>query len=332
MENVMNVFRSLKIGSLVPLALVMLGSVVQAQSYPDRTVKIIVPYSAGGSVDVLTRAVAAQVSKMWNVPVIVEARPGAAGIVGMAVVAKSPPGGWGVAMATSGFATTPSLYPSQALDVAKDFETLGTIASTPMVLTVPPSLPAKTLAELTALAKQSPGGLTYGSCGIGSPMQLAVELYRTMAGLEMVHVPYRGCNPAVTDMLGGRVQLLVATVGTVLAHIQSGALRPIAVTTKYRSSLLPDVPTFEQSGLKGYDLDSWFGLMAPANTPEPIQKKIHEDVLRAVKTPEVAEKLVAVGFEILTTTREEHSTILKNDLAMYSKLIGGLDIRMDDQK
>jgi tripartite-type tricarboxylate transporter receptor subunit TctC len=307
----------------VALALT-LGSVAQAQNYPTRTVKIVVPYAPSGASDFLARLLTPKLSDMWGVPVIVDNRPGASGNIGMELVAKSPPDGYTLGMASGGVAMTVSLFPKLSFNIAADFEPLGLIGSTPMVLTVNPSLPVKTLAEFTAYAGKNPGRLSYGSCGIGSPQQLAVELYRSMARVDMVHVPYRGCAPAVTDVLAGQVQVLVATVASVEAHIRSGMLRALAITSKQGSTSFPDVPTFDQAGLTGYDLDVWFGLMAPAKTPAAVLSKIHQDVLKVVRMPEIVERMKAGGVELRITTPDGHAALLKEEVAKYSNVVSGL--------
>jgi tripartite-type tricarboxylate transporter receptor subunit TctC len=298
----------------------------EAQDYPSRTIKIVVAYPPSGATDLLARIVAPHLSKTWGVPVVVDNRPGASGNIGMDVVAKSPPDGLTLAMTNNVVAINVSLFPNLPFDMVKDFEPLGLIGSTPMVLVVNPKLPVKTVADLTEYAKKNPGKLTYASCGLGTPQHLAVELYRSLAQVDMLHVPYKGCAPGVTDLIGGQVQVMAMTTSQSAPQINSGTLRALAVTTTHRSAILPDVPTFEQAGVAGYKLDIWFGLMAPAKTPVPILDKIHDEVKKFITLPETAERLRASGVEELVTSREEHAKVLKEDLDKYATLIRGLKL------
>ncbi len=269
----------------------------EAQDYPSRTIKIVVAYPPSGATDLLARIVAPHLSKTWGVPVVVDNRPGASGNIGMDVVAKSPPDGLTLAMTNNVVAINVSLFPNLPFDMIKDFEPLGLIGSTPMVLVVNPKLPVKTVAELTDYAKKNPGKLTYASCGLGTPQHLAVELYRSLVEIDMLHVPYKGCAPAVTDLIGGQVQVMAMTTSQSAPQINSGTLvRALAVSDNAPpSAILPDVPTLEQAGVAGYKLDIWFGLMAPAKTPVPILDKIHDEVKKFITLPETAERLRASG-------------------------------------
>ena len=298
----------------------------EAQDYPTRTIKIVVAYPPSGATDLLARIVAPHLSKSWGVPVVVDNRPGASGNIGMDVVAKSPPDGLTLAMTNNVVAINVSLFPNLPFDMIKDFEPLGLIGSTPMVLVVNPKLPVKTVAELTDYAKKNPGKLTYASCGLGTPQHLAVELYRSLAQVDMLHVPYKGCAPGVTDLIGGQVQVMAMTTAQSAPQINSGTLRALAVTTTHRSAILPNVPTLEQAGVAGYKLDIWFGLMAPAKTPVPILDKIHDEVKKFITLPETAERLRASGVEELVTSRAEHAKVLKEDLDKYATLIRGLKL------
>jgi tripartite-type tricarboxylate transporter receptor subunit TctC len=313
--------------SLAAIAVIAALSVsAKAQDYPSRTIKIVVAYPPSGSTDFLARIVAPHLSKTWGVPVIVDNRPGASGNIGMDAVAKSTPDGLTLAMTNNVVAINVSLFPNLPFDMVKDFGPLGLIGSTPMVLVVNPKLPVKTVAELTDYAKKNPGKLTYASCGLGTPQHLAVELYRSLAEVDMLHVPYKGCAPGVTDLIGGQVQVMAMTTSQSAPQINSGTLLALAVTTTHRSAILPEVPTFEQAGVAGYKLDIWYGLMAPAKTPVPILDKIHDEVKKFITLPETAERLRASGVEELVTSREEHAKVLKEDLDKYATLIRGLKL------
>ena len=309
----------------IVIALALFGS-AQAQDYPTRTIKIVVAYPPSGATDLLARLVAPHLSRTWGVPVIVDNKPGASGNIGMDMLAKSPPDGFTLAMTNNVVAINVSLFPNLPFDMVKDFEPLGLIGSTPMVLVVNPAFPVKTLAELTDHARQNPGKVNFASCGLGTPQHLAIELYSSLTKVDMLHIPYKGCAPGVTDLISGQVQLMAMTTAQSAPHIKAGTLRALAVTTTHRSAILPDVPTVEQSGVAGYKLDIWFGMMAPAKTPAPILDKIYLESKKFFTSPEVVERLRASGVEELTTSREEHARILKEDLEKYSALVRGLKL------
>jgi tripartite-type tricarboxylate transporter receptor subunit TctC len=297
-----------------------------ADTFPGHPVRMVVPYPPSGTSDYLARLIAPKLAEAWGAPVVVDNRPGASGTIGMDVAAKSPADGLTLVMTNSVVAINVALFPNLAFNVVRDFAPLGLIGSTPMVMTVNPAVPAKTVAELTEYAKRNPGKLNFGSCGLGTPQHLAVELYRAMAGVDMLHVPYKGCAPAVTDAIGGEIQVLATTAWQSAPQIKSGTLRGLAVTSQRRSAALPDIPTFEEAGLAGYRLDIWFGLMAPAKTPETIQAKIHRSVLDVVRSPDVAARMRDGGVEELITSRVEHAAILKEDLTRYAGLVAQLKL------
>lgn len=306
------------------LAAANLGA--NAQTYPERAIHIVVPYPPTGSSDILARWIGQGLSESWKVPVVIDNRPGAAGNIGMESVAQAAPDGYTLVMTNNAQAINVTLYPTP-FNIEKDFEPLGLIGFSPMVLAVNPSLPVKNLAELTALAKSEPGKLSYGSCGIGTPQQLAIELYREMTGIKMLHVPYRGCAPAVSDAIGGQIQMIATTAGQMAPQIAGGMLRPIASTGKRRSSATPDVPTFEEAGLPGYDLEIWFGMMAPKDTPPAILDKIHDEVAKILSTPESKKRLDALGVDLFITTRAEHAKTLHDDIDKYAHLIKSLQLK-----
>lgn len=301
------------------------AAIAHADGYPDRPVRIIVPYPATGTSDLLARFLAQRLQEEWKVPVIVDNRPGAAGNAGMNAVAHAANDGYTLAMTNNAVAINVSLY-EKAFDIEADFEPLGLIGVTPMVLAVVPKLPVKSIAELTALAKSEPGALNYGSCGVGTPQHLAVELYKTMANIQLFHVPYRGCAPAVADAIAGRVQILVTTAAQMAPQMSARSMRGLAVTGKERSSLVPDLPTLAEAGVPGYNLDIWFGMMAPAGTPKPILEKIHDDVAGILNNPESRKKLTELGVEYLVSSREEHAEVLRADILKFAALIKDLKL------
>ncbi|OJY43707.1 MAG: hypothetical protein BGP08_09255 [Rhizobiales bacterium 64-17] len=302
------------------------GDLAARADYPDRPIRIMVPFPPSGTSDILARILAQKLQEKWGSSVVVENRPGAAGNVGMDMVAKATPDGYTLVMTNNVVAINVSLYP-KIFDIEKDFAPLGLIGSTPMVLAVSKDMPVQSLGDLTALAKSKPGKINYGSCGKGTPQELALDLYQTTVNADFFTVSYRGCAPAVNDLLGGQVQTVVTTTAQMAPQIAAGNVRGLAVTSKKRSVLVPDVPTFRESGLTEYDLEIWLGLMAPAGTPEPILAKIHSAVTKILEEPAMKEKLLRSGVEPLLTSRAEHAKILHDDILKYAALIKKLQAK-----
>ena len=320
--------RTIKLAVKIAVAavwVVFIVSVAKAETFPDRAIRIVVPYPATGSSDLLARYLAQKLQEEWKVPVIVDNRPGAAGNAGMSSVAHSASDGYTLAMTNNAVAINVSLY-EKIFDIENDFEPLGLIGVTPMVLAVNPKLPVKSIAELTALAKTEPDALDYGSCGIGTPQQLAIELYKSMANVQFFHVPYRGCAPALADAIAGRVQILATTAAQMAPQLGAHLMRGLAVTSKERSGIVPDLPTLAEAGVAGYNLDIWFGMMAPAGTPKLILEKIHDDVAGILSTPESRKKLTEMGIEYYVSSREEHAQVLHDDILRFGRLIKELKL------
>lgn len=308
---------------LIAVSALVSSSVAARAEYPERPIRIMVPFPPSGTSDILARIIAQKLQEKWSNSVVVENRPGAAGNIGMDMVAKAAPDGYTLVMTNNVVAINVSLYP-KIVDIEKDFAPLGLIGSTPMVLAVSKDLPVKSLVDLTALAKSKPGKINYGSCGKGTPQELALDLYQTTVDAEFFTVSYRGCAPAVNDLLGGQVQVVVATTAQMAPQIVAGNVFGLAVTSKQRSVLTPDVPTFREAGLPDYDLEIWLGLMAPAGTPEPILAKIHKTVTEILDEPATKEQLLRRGVEPLLTSREDHAKILHDDILKYAELINKL--------
>jgi tripartite-type tricarboxylate transporter receptor subunit TctC len=313
-----------KIAAVVA-SVALIATFAEAETFPDRAVRIIVPYPATGSSDLLARYLAQKLQQEWKVPVIVDNRPGAAGNIGMNAVAHSPGHGYTLAMTNNAVAINVSLY-EKSFDIENDFEPLGLIAATPMVLAVNPELSVRSIAELTALAKAEPGTLNYGSCGVGTPQHLAIELYRSMTNVQLFHVPYRGCAPAVAEAIADRVQILATTVAQMAPQLSTHLMRGLAVSSKRRSTILPDLPTLAEAGVADYDLDIWFGMMAPAGTPKQIVEKIHDDVAGILSTPESRKWLNEMGIEYYVSSREEHAQVLHDDIGKFAALIKELKL------
>ena len=302
-----------------------------AQTFPARAVRIIVPFGPGGAADSLPRLVGTKLAEIWGQPVVIENRTGAAGNIGMEAAARSAPDGYTLVSAPVGnLAVNPHLYPSFQLDVFKELSPITLVASVQNVLVVNASVPAATLAELIALAKQKPGGLSFASGGNGTQAHLGGEILKSMAGIDMAHIAYKGVGDAVRDVLGGHAQVMVAQLPSVLAHIQSGKLRALGVAAARRTSVLPALPTInEAGGFNGFEAVSWYALMAPAGLPRPIAERIHADVARALAMPDVREKLLAMGADPVGSTTVELISVMRVDFDRYGAVVKRLGIRAD---
>ncbi len=302
----------------------------QGPAYPTKPIHLIVPFPPGGGNDTVARAIGQQVSPELGQPVVIDNRPGAGGSVGAELAAKAPPDGYTLFLAGVGsHAVNPNVHAHLAYDPVKDFAPVTLIASAPSVLVVNPSVPARTFAEFTAYARANPGKLNYASNGAGSAAQLAAAMYESMAGVKMVHVPYKGIAPAMTDLLGGQVQLMFGTVVALVPHIQAGKLRALAVTSRKRSPLLPDVPTIAESGLPDYQAGSWYGIEAPAGTPRPIIDKLNAVIVKALRQPDVVKRLAADGAEVVGSTPEEFGEHIKSEIARVGKVVRAAGIQAE---
>lgn len=293
-----------------------------AQPYPNRPLRIVVPFPPGGGTDIGTRIVAQKLQEAWGQAVIVENKPGAAGIVGTELTAKSAPDGYTFMMGNIGtHAINVSLYKKLAYDPVRDFAPVSMVADLPLLLLVHPSVPANSVKELIALAKSQPGKLNFSSSGAGGSMHVAAELFKSMTGVDMVHIPYKGGAPAVADLLSGQVALSFSTVLETIQHVKAGKVRALAVTNDHRSIALPDLPTIAEAGLPGYQSISWLALFAPAGTPKDIVNKVSAESVRILKLPDVKERLLAQGAEPIGSTPEQLAAILAADIAKYAKVI-----------
>jgi tripartite-type tricarboxylate transporter receptor subunit TctC len=309
---------------------VLLAHAAGAQDYPRKPVRLIVPFAAGGGNDTVARAFAQQLSAGFAQQVYVDNRAGAGGVIGAELAAKAPADGYTLFLGGVGsHAVNPNLHARLPYDPIKDFAPITLIASAPSVLVVHPSVPANSIREFVTLAKARPGKLNYASNGNGSSAHLAAVMYESMAGVDMVHVPYKGLAPALADLLSGEVQLMFSSMVAIVPHIKAGKLRAIAVTGKKRSPLLPEVPTIAESGLPGYEAGSWYGILAPAGTPRDIVMKLNAEIVKALKQPEVRERLASEGAEAIGGTPEEFAAHIKAELTRLGKVIGDARIRMD---
>ena len=303
------------------IAAIALTTNANAQSYPNRPIRIVVPFAAGGAVDTVGRIVAAKMADHLGQPVIVENRTGAGGNIGADAVAKSAPDGYTLLLTTSGHAITPALYRTVPYDAVKDFTPVSQVLATTFVLVASPKLPVSSVAEIIALAKSKPGGLNYGSSGLGAPLHLAMEVFKHSAGIDVQHIPYRGDAPVNAALIGGEIQLAVVPQSTGLPFIKSGSIRPLGVTGTKRSPVLPDVPTIAEAGVAGLEVRSWNGLFAPANTPREIVLTIQKAVTASMNSAEVRDRILAMGQDPIGNTPEEFDALFKSDLARFAKVI-----------
>jgi tripartite-type tricarboxylate transporter receptor subunit TctC len=302
---------------------------VYAAEYPTGPITMIVPFAPGGSVDTVARIVTNEVSKEIGQSIIVLNRSGAAGNVGYEAVARAEPDGSTLLMASSPLAVNVSLYHRLGYDPIKDFAPISLVALQPNLLVVNPELPVKTLAELIAYAKANPGKLNFGSSGPGSSQHLAGELFKRRAGVDIVHVPYRGGGPAMVDLVAGRLQMMFETIPSSLPYAQSGRLRAIAITVDERSKLLPDVPTVNEAGLPGFVSRGWIGVAAPAKTPKPIVDKLNAAIRKALETPSVADRLTELGLQVKSTSPSDFATFIGQEINDYRNIITTAKITLD---
>jgi len=302
-----------------------------AQStYPTKPVRLVVPFPAGGTTDILARAAAQKLSEAWGQQVIVDNRPGAGGNIGAELVAKAPPDGYTLLMGTVGtHAINASLYSKLPYDHVKDFAPAILVAGVPNVLVVNPSLPVNSVADLIAYAKANPGKLNFASSGSGTSIHLSGELFKTLAGVQMTHVPYKGSAPALTDLMGGQVQLMFDNLPSSLAFIKAGKLRALAVTSTSRAAALPDVPTMIEAGVPGFEASSWFGIVAPAGTPREAVMRINGDVAKWLASPDARERLSSQGAIAAGGSPEDFARHIASDTAKWARVVKESGAKVD---
>ena len=312
----------------VVLAALPLAAHAQA-SYPDKPVRFIVPYPPGGGTDVIARIVQEKFAQALAQPVLIENRGGAAGSLGTDIAAKSAADGYTVLFTLSSHTINPAIYAKLPFDTVKDFLPIGTVASLPQILVANPQVPANTVAELTALAKAKPGTLSFASVGNGSPGHLAGELYKLRTGTQLVHIPYRGGGPAVTDVMGGQVPLLWVSIPAAAQFVKTGKLKALAVSTTKRSAAFPDVPTMQEAGVADFEVDSWYAMFVPAKTPKAVVDKLNRALNAVVSQPEIKERLLAQGSEGVGGTPEALGKMVDAELPRWAKLAKDANIRAE---
>jgi tripartite-type tricarboxylate transporter receptor subunit TctC len=307
-------------------AAALLGTILaagaNAQSYPVKSVRIVVPYPPGGGTDLLGRPMAAKLTEKWGQTVLIENRGGASGMVGAEVVAKSAPDGYTILLCASAeIALNVALYPKMAYDPERDFTPISLLAISPLVLAVHPSLPVRNVAEFVALAKKRPGELAYASVGAGGPHHITGEWMKLITGINIIHVPYKGGGPQLVDLMGGHVHSGLIALPVVAPHMKSGKIRVLAVSTVKRSSAFPDVPTLDESGFKGLDVSQWWGMLVPTGTPKEIVAKLQVDAVELTKIPEIRSRMADLGADPVGNTSAQFTDFIRSEIAKFRRIV-----------
>ena len=307
-----------------------LPAVLQAQSYPARPVRLVVPFAAGGPVDTVARLLTPRLAEAWGQQVVIDNRPGANSMIGSEAVARAAPDGYTLLIVSAGFAINVTLQPKLPYDPLRDFTPITTVAYGPSALVTHPSLPARNLRELIALAKAKPGALTYGSSGVGAPTShLGMELLKVTAGVDIVHVPYKSMAPALTDIIGGQVHMGMPTINVTVSHVRTGRLRALGVTSSTRSPAMSDVPPLAEVGMPGYEANNWTLLLGPAGLPAAIAEKIHADAARALQEPELRERYLAAGMEARSLPFAKVAEYVRSEIVKWGKVVKASGARLD---
>ena len=311
--------------SVIAISAIFLGAThANAQTYPAKSVRLVVGFGTGGGTDTLARVLSRKLADTWPQALVVENRPGADGSIATEIVAKSPADGYTLVMVSNAHTITP-FQRKLAYDPVKDFAPVSLIGSNPNLLLLHPSLPAKTLKELIALAKSRPHEMAFASSGAGTSPYLTMELLKSITGMKLTHVPYKGSGPAVIDLIGGHVQLMFGAVSTTVSHLQNGRLRAIAISSPQRWPALSQIPTVAESGVPGFEASTWYGALAPVGTPQAIVNKLHTDMVAAITAPDIRKHLVDLGISTIASTPREFSDVIRNDMARWGKLIRSLE-------
>ncbi len=314
----------------VGIALALCATGAGAQGYPNKPVKVIVTFTVGGAADLTARLLGDRLSEIWRQQVVVENRIGAGGRIGVEAVHRSAPDGYTLLLFSNTHAINQALYKDQGFDLLKDFAPLGLTTSTPMVLAVNPRVPVTTIREFTELLRSRPGKVDYATCGVATAHHFAMELYKHATKTFAVHIPHRGCSPAVSDAVGGQIDVVVASLAAVLPFAKQGRLRIIGLTTKERSPVVPEIPTFRESGLpelKDFEVENYYGFMAPAGTPREVQAKLETDIRRVLAMPDLVTRLNNAGLDLFQYPPEQMSAILRSDIAKFQRAIAVAGIK-----
>ena len=316
-----------KLALLLAVVALAVGASASAQQYPSGPLRIVVPFTPGGGTDILARLIAQKLNESWGQPVVVDNRPGAAGTVGTAFVAKAAGDGHTLLIVPAGYAGNPGLYKKLPYDQTRDLAPVSWLASGPLILVVHPSLPAKSVKELIAFARARPGEINFGSSGAGTLPHLSAELFNSMSAIKMVHIPYKGAGAAVTDVMAGRVPVYFMNILQSLSLIKAGKLRALGVTTPERTPIAPEIPAIAEAGLKGYDMTNWYGLLAPAATPRDAIVKLNAEVVRILKLPELTNRLADDGMTVVASTPERFGEFLARETDKFTRVIEAAGIK-----
>jgi tripartite-type tricarboxylate transporter receptor subunit TctC len=315
--------------ALCASALALLPAATHAQAYPSKPIRFIIPFPPGGPTDLMGRTAADRLARAWGVQVVADNRGGAGGNIGTELCAKSPPDGYTLCMMTVAQSISPAISKKLGFDPVRDFAPVTLMAVLPSMLTTHPSLPVKNVKELVALAKARPGQMSYASTGNGTSPHMLMEMFKSMAGINVVHIPYKGQAPAVVDQISGLVQLAFNTAVTVMPHVQAGKLKPIAISTRERFPPMPDLPTVEEGGIKGFDGSSWQAVVMPAGTPRPVVDKVYQELAAMLRSPETREKFLAQGALASGITPEEFARFLQAEIAKWAKVAKAANVQVD---
>src|SRR4051812_18989008 len=326
----MRQFRTLAALLLAPLLAALAGTVAPAQNYPSKPVRLVLPYAPGGIIDYVGRTLAQHLSEPLGQPVVAENRPGAGGIAGTDTVARATPDGYTIVIMDPAIVINPTLQPSMPYDLFKQLTTVSIVSSSPEVLVVAPQLPVKTLSELIAYGKANPGKLNFASAGIGTTPHLAAEMFKQRTGIDATHVPYRGIGASYTDMMAGKIQFAFSSIAGALPFTSDNRVRAIATTGLKRSNVYPDLPTVDEAGLKGFEVDLWLGIFAPAGVPADVVARLDGAITTALRNPEVRTALAKVGVEPRGTTVPEGAVILKDEFEKWKKVIVEGKIKLEN--
>ena len=314
---------------IVSVVLAAMPSLATAQAYPAKPIRWISPWPAGGANDIFSRAIGQKIGESLGQQVLVDNRPGAAGTIGSDIAAKAPADGYTLVMGSSPtHAIAPALYPALPYDPLRDFSAVTLVGSVPNVLVLHPSVPAKTVKEFIAVAKARPGKLNFASTGNGTSQHLSAEHFKFTAGLDMVHIPYKGTAPALTELVAGQVDLAFENMPALIPHIQAGRLRALAVTTTKRSAVMPELPTIAEAALPGYDASVWFGVFAPAGTPRPVIDRLHGEILKALQTQDLKSRMVAMGTDVSGMGPDDFSAYVRKEIPKWANLVKAAGVKV----
>jgi len=314
---------------IVSVVLAAMPPLATAQAYPAKPIRWISPWPAGGANDIFSRAIGQRIGESLGQQVLVDNRPGAAGTIGSDIAAKAPADGYTLVMGSSPtHAIAPALYPALPYDPLRDFSAVTLVGSVPNVLVLHPSVPAKTVKEFIAVAKARPGKLNFASTGNGTSQHLSAELFKFMAGLDMVHIPYKGTAPALTELVAGQVDLAFENMPALIPHIQAGRLRALAVTTTKRSAVMPELPTIAEAALPGYDASVWFGVFAPAGTPRPVIDRLHGEILKALHTQDLKSRMIAMGTDVSGMGPDDFSAYVRKEIPKWANLVKAAGVKV----